>query len=337
MCNGFKKNGCSVTPFKWNLYFKSEGNFIARILRRVEYKFVAGFSVRKVNEDLLKEISAAEYDLLFLYRPNLISWKIIAIIKRKFPNLIVAAYNNDDPFSITYNGYVWRKFKRALPYYDIVFSYRPSNIEEYYDAGAKKVYLLPPWFDPVLSYPVSLNKQDSIKYNSDIVFVGHYEDDGRINILRRLVSEGFKVSLYGPEWNSVIKNDPVLHKLYPVSYLHGEAYNKAISGAALALVIYSKLNNDVYTRRCFEIPAIKTLMLAKRTSEMLELFEEDVEAVYFSDTDELVEKAKDYLADKNKIELIAANGFRRALESGYDVEARAKSIIKLVEQAIKNQ
>jgi len=326
LCNGLIENGCTVTPFKWSFYFNGEGSFIGRIIRRIEYKYLFGRSVRRVNFDLIDALNE-EYDLLFLYRPNLISWKTIKEIKKKYPRLIVAAYNNDDPFSDRYSWYVWRVFNKAIPCYDLMYSYRPANVQQYYQFGAQAVEMLPPWFDPSLSYPVELEPREKKKYSSDIVFVGHYENDGRIDLIKRLVSEGIQVALYGPDWNDVIKGDPVLGGLYPVSYLHGEEYNKALSGAAMALVIYSRLNNDVYTRRCFEIPAIKTLMVAKRTQAMLDLYREDQEAVYFSSIDELVAKVREYNGDAKKRGRVAANGYRRAYDSGYDVVSRAKRVM----------
>ncbi|WGU68927.1 glycosyltransferase [Capnocytophaga canimorsus] len=43
----------------------------------------------------------------------------------------------------------------------------------------------------------------------------------------------------------------------------------------------SKLNNDQYTRRCFEIPACGTMMLSERTPTLQEFYTENEEIVFF--------------------------------------------------------
>ena len=73
----------------------------------------------------------------------------------------------------------------------------------------------------------------------------------------------------------------------------------------------SKMNRDVYTRRCFEIPAMKKLLLCERSEDMQEMFVEDKEAVFFSDKLELLEKVKWLLANPTIINDIAEAGFQR--------------------------
>jgi spore maturation protein CgeB len=324
---GFLANGCIVDEFKWNDYFRQDGRAVGDLIKKLQYKFLRGPAVRRINNDLVEIARKSLADLIFLYRPNLISATAVKAIKQALPASMVVCYNNDDPFSELYPGYTWATFKRAIPAYDLVFSYRPGNVENYYLAGARKVKMLPPWYDPELSHPVSLDQQEVQTYSSDIVFIGHYEADGRIDIIRRLVKEGHKVSLYGPEWNKHIVNDPELSSFYPVRYLHGEEYNKALCGSRMALVLYSSLNNDVYTRRCFEIPATGTLMIAQRNSIMEKLYTEDEEAVYFDSMDDLCEKVRQLLDDREKADKIAAAGCRRASISGYDVTSRARDIL----------
>ena len=136
--------------------------------------------------------------------------------------------------------------------------------------------------------------------------------------------------LYGPEWNDITRNNVKLDHLYPVNYLYGAEYNKALSGAKIALCIYSTLNRDVYTRRCFEIPATETFMLAPRTQEMMDYFEDGYEAVYYDSKDDLIDKIKTYLADNKALKTIADNGYLRAVNSGYDVVGRARNILGIV-------
>ena len=330
LSRAFQDLGCEVVEFKWNPYFyNSDGS--QTYSQKAQYKLTIGPIVHRINRELIAAVQVNKPDIVFFYRPNVVSGSTVKRIKRLSPETIVCAYNNDDPFSERYPWYVWQQFKRAIPEYDVMFSYRPSNISGYESFGANAVVMLPPWYVKELNHPVALSDTELNQYGCDVVFIGHHEKDGRVEILKRLIRSGLKVRLFGPEWDEYIKHDAELSAFYPVRYLRGEDYNKALCGAKMALVIYSSMNNDVYTRRCFEIPATGTMMLAKRTNEMQALYKEDQEAVYFDSVSELVEKAKRYSADPELCESIGENGKNRAFFSGYEVRARAKQILSDLE------
>jgi len=71
-----------------------------------------------------------------------------------------------------------------------------------------------------------------------------------------------------------------------------------------------RLNNDSYTRRVFEIPAIGTFMLSQRTADMEGLFRPGIETAYFASPDELLNQARRYLADDQGRGKIAAAALR---------------------------
>ena len=89
------------------------------------------------------------------------------------------------------------------------------------------------------------------------------------------------------------------------------------------------MNHDTYTRRCFEIPAAKTLMLCEYTEDMDRMFPEDECAVYFRSKEELVEKCKALLANPEKIVKIAENGYNRLKEIGGSEVDRCQQIIEV--------
>jgi hypothetical protein len=56
-----------------------------------------------------------------------------------------------------------------------------------------------PYFIPTIQCPVELNMDEIAKYACDVVFVGHYEPDGREQCLRALVHAGLDVRLFGKD------------------------------------------------------------------------------------------------------------------------------------------
>lgn len=69
-----------------------------------------------------------------------------------------------------------------------------------------------------------------------------------------------------------------------------------INKAKIAIVFLSHINYDSYTRRCFEIPAAKTLMIAPYNDEMASLFIDGKEAVFYHNAEEFVDKNMYYLS-----------------------------------------
>jgi len=108
----------------------------------------------------------------------------------------------------------------------------------------------------------------------------------------------------------------------------GDRYPLALSCAKIALGLLSKRIPETTTTRTFEIPATGAFMLAERTPDHLELFEEGKEAHFFSDDDELRDKVRFYLHhDAARIQ-IASAGRERCLKSGYSVQHQLRRVVE---------
>src|SRR6202035_1081868 len=95
--------------------------------------------------------------------------------------------------------------------------------------------------------------------------------------------------------------------------IYDDDYARAISASAVNLTFLRKNNRDLQTTRSIEIPAIGGFMLAERTDEHRELFEEGMEAEFFGSDAELIEKCRYYLARPEERRRIADAGRRRCL------------------------
>lgn len=328
----FLKLGYKVETFAWHNYFKDipygSLNISSSLLQKLYYKsqnkYLWGPSLNALNKALLKKAQESEPDLIFIYRGTHIFAPTLAKLKQDHPQAFIFGYNNDDPFSKAYKKYFWRHYLAGLKYYDHIFYYRLKNRQDYAKQGFSNTSLLRSYYIAERNYQLKNTKK---KY--DIVFVGHYEPDGRDNYIQQLLAAGISVQIFGTEWSRSPLFKYFQEQMRPIHGIYTAEYNLILNQAKLALVFLSAQNNDTYTRRCFEIPATGTCMLSQYTTDLAKLFRPQKEALYFHTPAELVRLAKKYLADKQGRERIARAGKQRLLKDGHEVSDRAQEIIRV--------
>ena len=320
----FKSRNIDVFNFKTYKYFSSQNRIIKKFLRGLD-KYSFGLIINKINKDLIDCVYKLEPDLLFFYRPRHIFQSTMIKIK-EFSNSKIFIYNNDSPFSNKYSRYFWRRYFKMLRYADIVLSYRPADIIDYKKIGINSELFLP-WYDPVFFKDIPNTSHFSRK--DEFLFVGHAEDDLRIPILTHISSN---LKLYGPlkDWSKKyicselksIVNKPIW----------GYDYYKKLCEHKIALCFLSKLNNDVYTRRCFEIPAAGTMLFSEYSEELNNIFGDMKGAVFFKDFEEFKYKLQILKENPNAIIKIAKIGKEIVLKNKFDVSSRVDKIISLSER-----
>lgn len=324
----FKSIGCEVIHHKWSIFYKSyPNNCLFRLLgfyKKFESKYAFGFYIRHINENIKQLAKSTKPDLIFIYRGLHIFPSTVRYLTNDL-GLVVYGYNNDDPFSNNYPAYYWRHFFKSLPYYSHVFSYRDKNISDYKSIGIDSS-LLRSYYIKDRNYPIESSSL-SCEFISDISFIGHFEHDDRDKLLLSLLQKGINLKIYGTGWHlSPVYKELVNFLGYEIGPLRGDDYNIALNSCKIALVILSRLNNDTYTRRCFEIPASKTMMLAKYTSDLGSLFDSGKEAVFFSSEEDLADKINFYL-NYNRYLSIGEAGYERLCRDGHEVTDRCRHII----------
>lgn len=333
--DAFVRLGHQVERFSWHQYFRATSGSLRPlddIVRRAQNKFLFGPLLTSVNHHLVERVKDFAPDMLFVYRGTHIGARALARIKRLLPNCTLVGYNNDDPFAPGHPPWLWRHFLKAIPHYDLMLAYRKANIPDFIRAGAKRVELLRSWFIPARNYPVEVSVEDVRNYDCDVIFIGHYEPDWRLACLEEIARQGWDLRLFGPgyDWDPVIRNSPELQGQMPVHLLWGDDYNHALCSARIALCFLSKLNRDTYTRRCFEIPATGTMMLAEYTDDLASLYLEGEEAEFFRSPAEMTEKIQRYLTDDALRRKVAVGGLRRVHDDGHDVDSRMRQVLSWV-------
>lgn len=334
----FKKLGHDVHRFSWHEYFRpSVGGLrllaqARTIVLKFQNKYIVGPLISRINRDFVRSVDEYLPDLVFMYRGTHIARSTLLTVRGRHPSIVLVGYNNDDPFAPGHSCWLWRHFLESVCAYDLILAYRLRNIEEFKKAGARRVELLRSWYIPERNHPVSLSPEEQKMYGGDVVFAGHYEQDGRLECLEEIVRNGFTLRLFGPGkyWDPVIRKSPALRHLAPVQMAWGADYNKALCGAKVALCFLSKLNRDTYTRRCFEIPATGTVLLSEYSDELSTLFRAGVEADFFTSKEELITKLRRYLENDALRQSVARAGHARVTTGGHDVVSRMKQVLDWV-------
>jgi spore maturation protein CgeB len=311
------------------------------VLGRIEHTLpFPGPSLLDLNKQLISQTHIFKPDIVFFWRPTHILPTTIDKINKS--GIYTVSYNNDDPFGPSnqsnlpwHHNWLWYWYKKCLPNFNFNYFYRAINCKEALNFGAKHADILMPYFHPDNDRPITLDDDDWKRFGTEIVFVGHYEDDGRDKKIEALIKSGFSVKIWGDiEWNKKIRfiGRSTLNAVTPV---RGVEYAKALCGADICLCFLSKINRDVYTRRCFEIPACGRLLLAERTYELQTLFKEDEEACFFSSEEELTNKVCWLLENPTIRNKIAESGQKRVWKDGHDIYSRTKLFFEKLKHEIK--
>lgn len=302
------------------------GNFNSGQIRnnlflRIENKLSFGLGIYLKNCELLNYVKKYNIKYVFLYSARIIGWKTVKKIKKM--GVTVAIYCNDNPFSKYYPSYFWRNIKRGVKYCDITYSYRKSDIEKYKRIKARDVRLLRSYYNRDRNFVMESQFYTNIEVPR-VVFLGHFENDERGEYLDALLDKEIKIGIRKtPEWIAYAKNK----KNITIFQETVEHYNEILNRAEIALVFLSKINEDTYTRRCFEIAATGTMMLAPYNDDLTTLFVEDKEAVFYKNKEDFVKKVEYYLAHPDERKMIGMKGRERILRDGHEAENRINQVI----------
>jgi len=258
--------------------------------------FIGGSARRRV----LSALGSREFDLAFVNGGALVDRALATELKRRCA--AVVNYNNDDPFGRR-DGGKWRLYLKALPVYDLAIVVRECNVGEARAAGARDVLRVYMSADEVAHSPRPLTEEDRYKWGSSVAFIGTWMPE-RGRFLARLIELGVPLAIFGDRWHKAPEWPLLLPHWRGPNLFADDDYAKAVQCAGVCLGLLSKGNRDLSTTRSFEIPHLGGVLCAERTSEHLDLYREDEEAVFWDGPEECAEKCR---------LLLAGAGFRKRL------------------------
>jgi spore maturation protein CgeB len=293
-------------------------NFVGRLI----YYGGAALIERYLKYKITPIISQSRFDLTFVDNGELLGCNVLSALRQVSP--LIVNYNNDDPFH-TRDKKKWRLYREAVPHYDLLAVVRQVNVAEAYSLGARKVLQVFMAVDE-LDGPREITPRDRRRFPHEVLFIGTWMPE-RGPFLQELLKAGVPLAIYGNDWQKA-PEWPALQPAWRGPAIYGDDYLQAIQLAKVSLGLLSKGNRDLHTTRTFEIPYCGGLLCAERTSEHLQLYQEDVEAVYWSDVKECIEKCQKLLNDDKLRTEIAERGRRRCLCNGIFNESNLNKILK---------
>ncbi|MFH0965715.1 MAG: glycosyltransferase [Planctomycetota bacterium] len=314
--------GLEVIPFDTARPAPAGSRPCARLLRRLEFHCSLG----RLNRDLRDFAAAASPNVVWVDKGLCVRKDTLAAI-RDATHALLVHYNPDDPFAdrSLRRRLLWRTFVSAIPLYDLHFVPRVENVADYAQRRARKVVRFHRGYHPALHRRLPPGPWCAPPYLSDVCFPGAFEPQRR-NDLLFLLRSGAPLTIWGRTWRTSRRLAPFSDHFIPRTPL-GEEYVQVINGAGICLNFLRRANRDRENSRTFEIPACGTFLLGERNDEQLALFEEGKEAEFFSSREELLDKARFYLAHDDARRRLADAGCARCLSSPYSYRDRLKAML----------
>lgn len=324
--NTLKRIGNNVDNVDFTKYFHK--NSLKGIYARVLNKFSYGIDLTFCNDRIFKKINSKKYDILWIDKGLTIKPDLIEYAKKKNRVKHVLGCYVDDMYQKFNQTKQWIQ---SIPLYDLLITTKSFNVDEMLIMGAKRVEFINNGYDPTVHRPKKVSKQDKKKFGSDIGFVGSWEQERLLSMLT-LADSGLQVKWWGGEFSGKKFFSNSRNLIYQNTTLWGDEYSTAINAFKISLCFLRKINRDLQTTRTMEIPACGGFMLAERTKEHLELFEEAKEAEYFSNNEELIDKTKFYLLNPSIRKKIAKAGRERCQKSNYSYDSIMLNIISKLDK-----
>lgn len=291
---------------------------------RVRHKLGWPLDTEGANRAVLAALEQRPFDLLWVEKAPCLHASTLRRARALQPELALTFFSEDDLSSRVHRS---RPMTAAFGEYDLVVTTKRRNLTDgsLASMGARQVVFEPKTFDPTLHRPLPLGERDRQRFGAQAGFIGTYEE-ARAEGCLRLAEGGLSVRVFGNGWQRCELEHPnLILERRPVS---GDDYVRAMLATPLQLGFLRKQVDDRHTDRSVEIPACGAFLLAERSDEHLELFDEGREAAFFEGPAEMLERARFYLNQPELRAAVARAGRARCLRSDYSHQGACQRIIE---------
>jgi len=218
--------------------------------------------------------------------------------------------------SDTHLGYDYRL--QCAKQADLTFCAQKRAVEEMKRDGVSNVHWLPHAVEPEAYLdPDSFNRNKPEPYNFltkkyDVCFIGHINSANRKDSLDRLFRE------------------------FPNFYYGQRLFNEAAEKYAQSKIVFNISMLDDLNMRVFEVLGSRSFLLTNHLPDIDEFFKEGVHLATYKTMDEMVEKAKYYLAHDDEREKIAQAGFEEVMKH-HTIDHRVGTMLSHMKTLIKEE
>lgn len=301
------------------------------LLRQVQRRAGRGRVVDDINRSVLAAGREFKPDVVWAEKQEFLRPETLMELKDIGAQLI--HFTPDPYFSLAWKR--TRLMDSAIGVFDIIV-YCKSYEREQYAALAKPLIFMPLGYCDETHRPLV---SDDPSWQAAIGFMGGWEPR-REHLARTLLAAGLELKIRGGYWDFLLDGrwtlrrqiilkqlaghdafsicrDDALGRAWQGGEVYQDDYARALTGAKIGLGLLRKVCPDQHTTRTFEIPACQSMLLADRTEEHSNFFEEGKEAEFFDSPEELVDKAKFYCGNENSRRRLAEAGLERCVKSKY--------------------
>jgi hypothetical protein len=310
----------------------------------LQRRFQRGSVIDQINCSVLHAAREFQPEVVWAEKQEFLYVEVIEQLRKLGAQLI---HFTPDPY-FTLN---WKRtclMDEAMRAFDVLV-YCKSYERQDYEALGKPLVYMPLGYCDEVHRPLS---SDDLWWTCLVGFVGGWEPR-RERLLHEVAAAGINLKIWGGYWDFLrdgkwtprrhiilrqlagddcfrFHRDDLLAHSYQGGEMYADDYARALTGSKIGLGFLRKVCPDQHTTRTFEIPACGSLLLADRTSEHQEFFEEGKEAEFFASGEELLDKIKFYCSNESARERVAKAGHRRCIESNYAYVHRLRVVLDQV-------
>jgi spore maturation protein CgeB len=316
------------------------------LMRQLQRRVQRGSVVDEINRSVLERAREFRPNLVWAEKQEFLRVETIQELLKLGARSV--HFTPDPYFSLSWKR--TRLMDAAMSAFDVLVYCKSYERKEYEMLGKPLVYM-PLGYCDQTHRPLA---SGDVRWHSDIGFVGGWEPR-RERLLHAIAAAGGAVKIWGEYWEFLrdgewsLRRHIILHQLagedrfrfhhdelLAAAYQGGEIYEddyaRALTGSKIGLGFLRKVCRDQHTTRSFEIPACGSLLIADRTEEHQEFFEEGKEAEFFDSCEELLDKVKSYRSNESARMRVAERGYKRCMDSKYAYVHRLKTALELLER-----
>jgi spore maturation protein CgeB len=311
--------------------------------RQIQRRAQRGSIVDGINEAVIAAARAFSPQLVWADKQQFLRLETVEALHKTGARLV--HFTPDPYFSLQWKR--TRLMDAAMGAFDVLV-YCKSYERRDYEALGKPLIYMPLGFCDEVHRPLASGDP---RWRCAVGFIGGWEPR-RERLLHGAADANIEIKIWGGNWQFLrdgrwtprrhlvlrqlagaagngfrIHRDERVGRAWQGDEIYGDDYARALTGARIGLGFLRVVCPDQHTTRTFEIPACGSMLLADRTDEHREFFQEGKEADFFDSEEEFLDKVKFYSAHEPMRADVARAGYRRCVEGRYAYVHRLKAAL----------